>query len=386
MVGYQFMGRAHSHAWRNVASVFPEIDPPRMVALAGRDEVAASAAASRLGWSESTSDWRALIDRPDVDLIDICAPGYAHPEIAIAALEAGKHVLCEKPLANSLDEARPMADAARQGSHSGTLSMVGFNYRRVPALELARRLIAEGAIGEVRHVRGAYLQDWGADETIPLLWRFEAEHAGTGALGDIGSHLVDISQHLIGQSVIGVSGLTETFVTKRSRIDGGGEGPVTVDDLAVFAARFEGGITGNFEATRVASGRKNAMRVEVDGSGGGLAFDLERLNELQFFEGDHAADRRGFRTILVTEEVHPWLRAWWPPGHMLGWEHTFTHQAHDLLVAIREHTAPAPGFDSGLQVQAVLEAVQASAAEGRWLEVADPYGVPDESDAKEEPA
>jgi predicted dehydrogenase len=386
MVGYQFMGRAHSHAWRNVASVFPELDAPRMIALAGRDEVAARAAASRLGWGESTSDWRTLIKRPDVDIIDICTPGNAHPEIAIAALEAGKHVLCEKPLANTLAEARPMAAAARRASRSGALSMIGFNYRRVPALELARRLIAEGAIGEVRHVRCAYLQDWGADETIPLVWRFEAEHSGSGALGDIGSHLIDISQHLIDQRIESVSGMTETFVTKRSRIDGGGAGPVTVDDLAVFAARFEGGVTGNFEATRVASGRKNAMRVEIDGSGGGLAFDLERLNELQLYEGDQAADRRGFRTILVTEEAHPWLSAWWPPGHMLGWEHTFTHQAHDLLVAIQEHTAPAPGFDGGLQVQAVLEAVQASAAEGRWLEVADLRGVPDESEIKEEPA
>jgi predicted dehydrogenase len=386
MIGYQFMGRAHSHAWRNVASVFPEVDAPQMIALAGRDEVAARAAASRLGWAESTSDWRALIERPDVDIIDICTPGNAHPGIAIAALEAGKHVLCEKPLANSLAEARPMAAAAHRAAQSGALSMIGFNYRRVPALELARRLIAEGAIGEVRHVRCTYLQDWGADETIPLLWRFEAEQAGSGALGDIGSHLVDISQHLIDQRIIRVSGMTETFVTKRPRVDSGGEGPVTVDDLAVFAARFEGGVTGNFEATRVASGRKNAMRVEVDGSGGGLAFDLERLNELQIYEGGDAPDRRGFRTILVTEEAHPWLGAWWPPGHMLGWEHTFTHQAHDLLVAIQGHTAPAPGFESGLQVQAVLEAVQVSAIERRWLEVANPRGVPDESEIKEEPA
>jgi predicted dehydrogenase len=384
MAGYQFMGRAHSHAWRNVASVFPEVHAPRMVALAGRDEVAASAAATRLGWSDSTSDWRALVDRDDIDIIDICTPGYAHAEMAIAALEAGKHVLCEKPLANSLDEARDMATAARRADRSGVLSMVGFNYRRVPALELARRLIAEGAIGEVRHVRCAYLQDWGADESVPLLWRFESEHAGSGALGDIGSHLIDISQHLIDQRVAKASGLMETFVSKRSKLHGGGEGPVTVDDLAVFAGRFNEGATGSFEATRVASGHKNAMRIDVDGSTGGLAFDLERLNELQFYEGNHAADRRGFRTILVTETAHPWLSAWWPPGHMLGWEHTFTHQARDLLVAIEKRTTPAPGFDSGLQVQAVLEAVQASAAQGRWIEVADPHKAPDE--VEEEPA
>ncbi|MGH2699093.1 MAG: Gfo/Idh/MocA family protein, partial [Actinomycetota bacterium] len=358
----------------------------RLVALAGRDEAAAAAAASQLGWSESTSDWRSLIGRPDIDIIDICAPGYAHGAIATEALAAGKHVLCEKPLANTLAEARPMAVAAQRAEQSGVFSMVGFNYRRIPALELARRLIAEGAIGEVRHVRCAYLQDWAADEGIPLLWRFESEHAGSGALGDIGSHLIDIGQHLIDQEITAVSGLTETFVTKRGRVDGSGEGGVTVDDLAVFAARFGAGATGNFEATRLASGRKNAMRVEIDGAAGGLAFDLERLNELQLYDQNTAADRRGFRTVLVTEESHPWLSAWWPPGHMLGWEHTFTHQARDFLLALGEQTPPAPSFEHGLQIQSVIETVQLSAAEGRWREVIDPGGVPDEAEVKEEPA
>lgn len=265
-----------------------------------------------------------------------------------------------------------MAEAAERAERSGVFSMVGFNYRRVPALELARRMIAEGAIGEVRHVRAVYLQDWGADEEIPLLWRFESEHAGSGALGDIGSHLIDITQHLLGQRISTASGLTETFVTKRARTDGGGEGPVTVDDLAVFAVRFNAGATGSFEATRVASGRKNAMRVEIDGAAGGLAFDLERLNELQIYDHDARADRRGFRTILVTEKSHPWLAAWWPPGHMLGWEHTFTHQAHDFLAAVGAGTRPQPGFDEGLQVQAVLEAVLQSAVERRWCDVNDP--------------
>lgn len=385
MVGYQFMGRAHSHAWRNVASVFPDVPKPRMVALAGRDEAAIRLIGPQLGWAEAVSDWRSLIERADIDVIDICAPGYAHAEIATAALDAGKHVLCEKPLANTLGEAQPMADAARRAEKSGVLSMVGFNYRRVPALELARRLIAEGAIGEVRHVRCAYLQDWGADEEVPLLWRFQSEQAGSGALGDIGSHLIDIAQHLLGQRISTVSGLTETFVKKRARIDGGGEGPVDVDDLAVFAARFDGGATGNFEATRVASGRKNGMRVEIDGAGGGLAFDLERLNELQVYDQVAAPDRRGFRTILVTEESHPWLRAWWPPGHMLGWEHTFTHQANDFLEAVGEGRQPAPGFDEGVQVQAVLEAVQQSAAEQSWCEVTETVS-PSRPNAGEESA
>jgi predicted dehydrogenase len=385
MVGYQFMGRAHSHAWRNVASVFANVPKPRMVALAGRDETAAGAAASRLGWAEATSDWRSLLERADIDVIDICTPGFAHAEIASAALKAGKHVLCEKPLANSLVDARSMAQVARRAERSGVFSMVGFNYRRIPALELARRLIAEGAIGEVRHVRCAYLQDWGVDEDVPLLWRFESEHAGSGALGDIGSHLIDISQHLLGQRIASVSGLTETFVTKRARTDGQGEGPVTVDDLAVFAVRFKAGSTGAFEASRVASGRKNAMRVEVDGAKGGLAFDLERLNELELYDQDSASDRRGFRTILVTEESHPWLAAWWPPGHMLGWEHTFTHQARDFLAAIGAGTPPAPGFDDGLQVQAVLDAVQRSAVERRWCDVDSGETVGDERLEEEPP-
>jgi predicted dehydrogenase len=383
MVGYQFMGRAHSHAWRNVASIFSNTPKPRMVALAGRDEAAARSAASRLGWAEATSDWRSLLERTDVDVIDICTPGYAHAEIATAALEAGKHVLCEKPLANTLEQAQPMAKAAERAQQSGVFSMVGFNYRRVPALELARRLIAGGAIGEVRHVRGAYLQDWGADEETPLLWRFESEHAGSGALGDIGSHLIDITQQLLAQRIASVSGLTETFVTKRDRLDGVGEGPVTVDDLAVFAVRFDAGATGNFEATRVASGRKNAMRIEIDGASGGLAFDLERLNELQLYDHDAPADRRGFRTILVTEESHPWLAAWWPPGHMLGWEHTFTHQAHDFLSAVGAGKSPEPGFAEGLRVQAVLEAVQRSATDRCWRDVID--SASDEERFEEEP-
>ncbi|MGH2774617.1 MAG: Gfo/Idh/MocA family protein [Actinomycetota bacterium] len=386
IVGYQFMGRAHSHAWRNVASVFPSTPVPRMVALVGRDEAAARSAASRLGWAEVATDWRSLLERTDVDVIDICVPSYAHAAMATAALEAGKHVLCEKPLANTIAEAQAMAEAAERAERSGVFSMVGFNYRRVPALELARRIIAEGAIGEVRHVRAAYLQEWAADEEIPLLWRFESEHAGSGALGDIGSHLIDITQHLLDQRIATVSGLTETFVTKRARTDGGGEGPVTVDDLAVFAVRFNAGATGNFEATRVASGRKNAMRVEIDGAAGGLAFDLERLNELQVYDHDAPEDRRGFRTILVTEESHPWLAAWWPPGHMLGWEHTFTHQAHDFLAAVGERTRPEPGFDEGLQVQAVLEAVQQSAIERRWCDVKDPADPTHHEKREEEPA
>ena len=384
MVGYEFMGRAHSHAWRNVASVFPGAPRPRMVALVGRDEKAARAAAETLGWDEAISNWRLLLERSDVDVIDICSPGYTHAEIASAALKAGKHVLCEKPLANSLAEATPMAEDARRAEQAGVFSMVGFNYRRVPALELGRRLIAEGTIGEVRHVRSAYLQDWGADLEVPLLWRFESERAGSGALGDIGSHLIDISQHLLGQRIASVSGLTETFVTKRARTDGAGEGAVTVDDLAVFSARFDAGATGAFEATRIASGHKNAMRIEVDGAKGGLAFNLERLNELELYDQQPPRDRRGFRTILVTEESHPWLGAWWPPGHMLGWEHTFTHQAHDFLSALGAGTAPAPGFGDGLQVQAVLDAVQRSALEGRWCKVVDAGTADDERE--EEPA
>jgi predicted dehydrogenase len=367
MVGYAFMGRAHSLAWNTVSRVFDVPLKPRLAAIAGRDKAATLAAAGRLGWSAAETDWRALIARDDVDLIDICAPGDLHAPIAIAALEAGKHVLCEKPLANTLAEAAAMNAAADAAYRGGARAMIGFNYRRVPALALARRLVEQGRIGSLRHFRAVYLQDWLADAAAPMTWRMQAEHAGSGALGDLGAHIVDLARFLTGDEISGVSALSATFVGSRPWADGSGVGTVTVDDAVVFTARLASGALASFEATRYATGRKNGLRVELNGSAGSLAFDLERLNELEFYDAADGAES-GFRRILVTEAGHPYLSAWWPPGHTLGWEHTFTHEIGDLLTAIADGAQPSPSFADGLAVQRVLHAVQTSAANGNSWE------------------
>ncbi|WP_369203837.1 Gfo/Idh/MocA family protein [Streptomyces sp. PU-14G] len=364
MVGYAFMGQAHSQGWRTVGRVFDLPLTPALAAVCGRDPAAVRAAAQRLGWAAAETDWRALIARDDVQLVDVCTPGDSHAEIAIAALEAGKHVLCEKPLANTVTEAEAMAAAARAARARGQVAMVGFNYRRTPALALARRMVAEGRLGDVRHVRVSYLQDWLVDPDFPLAWRLRKEAAGSGALGDLGAHAIDIAQHVAGSPLAGVSAQTETFVKERPLGDGapaGERGPVTVDDAAVFTGRLVSGALASFEVTRVAAGRKNALRVELNGTAGSLAFDLERLNELEFHDHTQAAGESGFRRILVTEHDHPYLEAWWPPGHGLGYEHTFTHQARDLVHAIATGARPAPSFEDGLQVQKVLAAVEESA-------------------------
>jgi predicted dehydrogenase len=345
---------------------------PRLAAICGRDEAATSAAAGRLGWAAAETDWRALIARDDVQLIDIAAPGGLHAPIAIAALRAGKHVLCEKTLTNTLAEAELMSAAADAAFPSGARAMVGFNYRRVPALALAKQLVEQGRIGTLRHVRAVYLQDWLVDPDSPLTWRMQADQAGSGALGDLGAHIVDLARFLTGDEITGVSAVSATFVEERPLLDGDGAGRVTVDDAVVFSARFASGALGSFEATRYAAGRKNGLRIELNGSSGSVAFDLERLNELEFYDGDDTdgGSTAGFRRILVTEPEHPYLSGWWPPGHTLGWEHTFTNQARDLLTAIADGGQPAPSFGDGLAVQRVLDAVQRSAAaDSGWVAV-----------------
>jgi predicted dehydrogenase len=370
MVGYAFMGRAHSQGWRSVNRFFDLPLRARMTAICGRDATAVAAAADRLGWETYETDWTALLGRDDVDLVDICTPGLNHAEIAIAALRAGKHVLCEKPLANTVDEARRMVAAADEARPNGIRAMCGFNYRRVPAVALMRRLVADGRLGTIRHVRARYLQDWLVDPEFPLEWRLRREVSGSGALGDLGAHIVDMAQYVTGRNVTGVSALTETFVTERPLPDGSGTGPVTVDDAALFLARFDGGVVGSFEATRFAQGRKNALHLEINGDAGSVAFDLENLNELWFLDATGPAAEAGFRRILVTEPEHPYAGAWWPPGHLLGYEHSFTHQARDLLDDIAAGRDPAPGFTDGLRVQLVLDAVGRSAANGAgWTEV-----------------
>lgn len=363
MVGYAFMGAAHSQGWRTVGRAFDLPLRPVMAAICGRDQAAVRTAADRLGWSAAVTDWRELVARDDVQLVDICTPGDSHAEIAIAALEAGKHVLCEKPLANTVAEATAMVEAARAARERGQLAMVGFNYRRVPALTHARAMVAEGRLGRLRHIRATYLQDWLVDPRAPLAWRLRRERAGSGALGDLGAHLIDLTQYLAGEWLTGVSGQTRTFVTERPLPeDNSRRGAVTVDDAAVFTGRTASGALATFEVSRMAAGRKNALRVELNGERGSLAFDLERLNELEFHDHTEPATHGGFRRVLVTEPDHPYLSAWWPAGHGLGYEHTFVHQARDLLHAIAAGEQPEPSFADGLQVQRVLAAVEESAA------------------------
>jgi predicted dehydrogenase len=317
-------------------------------------------AAAKYGWAQSATDWRSVITRDDIDIVDICAPGWMHAEIAIAALEAGKHVLVEKPLANTLAEAEAMTRAAAAARAKGVQSMIGFNYRRVPALVLARELIAESRLGTVRHVRAAYLQDWLADAQAPMTWRLRKETAGSGALGDIASHAIDQVLFLLGDQVTEVSGRLHTFVPQRPGDDGTED--VTVDDAAWATLSLTSGAVASVEVSRVATGRKNSLQIEIYGEKGTLLFDLENLNELGFLDATAPVREQGFRRILVNEPEHPYLDAWWPQGHIIGWEHTFTHQVRDFLLAIQDGTEPSPSFEEGLNVQYILNAVEKSAA------------------------
>jgi predicted dehydrogenase len=373
LVGYKFMGRAHSNAYRQLPRFF-DVDPvPRMAAICGRDEAGVRAAADSLGWESHETDYRRLVERDDVGLVDVVTPGNTHREIVLAALEAGKHVICEKPLANTLAEAGEMLAAARE---AGTINTVCFNYRRAPAVQLAKKLIDEGRLGTIRHWRATYLQDFIMDPEFPLIWRLRKELAGSGALGDIGAHIVDLSQFLLG-GISEVVGMTETFIKERPLEEasagggllasGGAEtGEVTVDDAAAFLVRFENGAMGTFEATRFAAGRRNKNAFEINGSKGSVAFNLERMNELEVFFVDDDADVQGFRTVNVTEPDHPFAGAWWPPGHILGYEHTFVHTMKDLMDGIKAGESPAPTFEDAYRVQAVLDAVERSAEGGGW--------------------
>ena len=352
-----------------------------MAVIVGRNAEAVAAAAEKWGWAESATDWREVIARDDIDIVDIVTPGDSHAEIAIAALEAGKHVLCEKPLANTVEEAEAMADAAARAAARGVRSMVGFTYRRVPAVTFLRDLIAaERRRDASQQVRAAYRQDWLVDPEMPLAWRLQKEHAGSGALGDIGAHIIDMTQFVTGQTVDAVAGTIETIVKERPLLGSGsglsgtageGYGEVTVDDVALFTGRLANGALVSFEATRFATGRKNALTIEVSGDKGALAFDLEDLNSLQFYDRTAPDDRQGFTKILVTEAQHPYVAAWWPAGHMLGYEHGFCHQVVDLVDRDRRGHRPASVFAEGLSVQRVLDAVERSSEnESAWVRIA----------------
>jgi predicted dehydrogenase len=347
MLGYAFMGKAHANGYRTLAYMaWPPPLLPRLVSIAGRDAAAVAEAATRYGFERSVTDWKDVVADPDVELFDNSGPNNLHAEPTLAAAEAGKHVICEKPLGRDADES---LEIWRRVEAAGVVHMCAFNYRFVPAVRFARQLLEAGEMGEIHHFRGRYLQDWGA--TTDEIWRFDKAAAGSGALGDLGTHVVDLARYLVGE-ITEVAGVVHTFQPGRS-----------VDDAFEAAVSFEGGAVGTIEATRFATGRKNAFAWEINGSKGSIAFDLERPNELQVSEGGE-----GFRTVLVTQPDHPFIGWWWPPGHVIGWEHTFVHELEHLLGAIAGRNQVAPHgatFEDGYRAAEVCDAIVSSAQGGR---------------------
>ncbi|WP_339224833.1 Gfo/Idh/MocA family oxidoreductase [Paenibacillus sp. FSL H8-0332] len=378
MIGYKFMGKAHSNAYRSLPMFFPKAVKPHMSVICGRNEEALKEAADQLGWAESVTDWKELIGRDDIDLVDINAPSNAHKEIALAAAAAGKHIFCEKPLALNLEDSREMLEAAEK---AGIAHMIGFNYRFSPAVRLAKRLIESGRLGTIYHFRAWFLQDWILDPEFPLVWRLQKEIAGSGSHGDLGAHLIDLAHFLVGdvQEVIGMS---ETFVKERPlamEMTGlsakagkdAPRGPVTVDDATLFLARFANGALGSFEATRFAAGHRSTNSFEINGSLGSVKFDFERMNELEVYLTSDDEDVQGFRRVLATDPSHDYAEAWWPPGHTIGFEHTFIHEMLELSNAIEEGRQPEPNFKDGVKCQAVLEAVERSIEQRRWVPISE---------------
>ncbi|MFD1646845.1 Gfo/Idh/MocA family protein [Haloarchaeobius litoreus] len=369
-LGYRFMGQAHANALARLPMFFPDAPDVERDVLVGRDEDALAEAVDQFGFERYATDWTEVVD--EVDVFYNLGPNNLHPEPSIAALEAGTHVFCEKPLAHTLDAAERMADAAAQ---SDATAGVAFNYRFIPAVQYAKRLIDDGAIGDVHHVRAEYLQDWLVDPTAPWSWRNSAEVAGSGALGDLGAHSIDLAQFLLGEEVDRVSGHLKTFVDERpvpgetgDALDAAGDAstetrPVTVDDAYTAQAEFESGAMGLFEASRFATGHKNGNTIEINGSDGSIRFDLERLNELAVLTGDD----RGFQTVLVTDPDDPYVDHWWPPGHVVGWEHTFVHENYEFLTAAASGDPHSPDFAAGLTVQRVLDAIEKSSDSGEWV-------------------
>ena len=363
LIGYGFMGRAHSNAWRQVRSFFDVPYEPVMKVICGRDEAKVTKVAERFGWEEHSTSWEDVVARRDIDLIDICTPGDTHLPIAVAAAQARKFVFCEKPLANTLADAEEMLAAVRANN---CLHMICHNYRRAPAVAFAYELINAGRIGKIYHYRGTYLQEWLLDPNFPRVWRLDKARAGSGALGDLLSHSIDLAQHLVGE-ITEVSGLLKTFISERQVPGTSTTDSVEVDDAALSLVRFENGAIGSIEASRFAAGRKNQNRFEINGSRGSIVFNLERMNELELYidEGPES----GFRTIQVTGNTHPYMMGWWPPGHIIGYEHTFTHTVLDLLQAIGEQRLPTPNFEDGVLNQRVMDAVERAAESRRWEHV-----------------
>ncbi|HLU22306.1 Gfo/Idh/MocA family protein [Lederbergia graminis] len=377
MVGYKFMGKAHSHAFRDVSFYFDPKVEPVLQAICGRQEEDLKQAAEKMGWNSYETDWRKLIERDDIDLIDIVTPNNSHAEIAIAAAKAGKHVFCEKPLALTLEQSKEMLKAVQE---NGVIHMINHNYRFSPAIQMAKKLIDEGRLGKIYHVRALYLQDWIMDPQFPLVWRLNKDISGSGSHGDLAAHSIDLARFLVGEFEE-VTGILETFIKERpivessSGLSGSAStdkfGKVEVDDASVFIARFENGAIGTFEATRFAGGNRNGNRIEINGEKGSIRWDMENMNNLEVYFHDDEPGLQGFRTINCTEELHPYAGAYWPAGHIIGYEHTFINLVTELLNGVAEGYNPLPNFEDGVRNAAVLEAVEQSSQTKQWVRIAD---------------
>jgi predicted dehydrogenase len=381
LIGYKFMGKAHSFAYRNVSLFFDLPVKPVMKVICGRTEKAVSQAREKFGWEEYETDWKKVIERKDIDLIDITTPPNAHKDIAIEAAKNGKIIFCEKPLASTLKDAYEMLEAIEKYKVKHAIC---FNYRKLPAIGLAKKLIEEGKIGKIYHMRAVYLQDWIVDPDFPLVWRLQKSVAGSGAHGDLNAHLIDMARYLVGEfdEVIGMS---ETFIKERPVLKekeeletGLGEfkekaeekGIVDVDDATIFLVRFKNGAIGSFEATRFAPGRKNGQRFEINGSKGSIVFNLERLNELEYYSKEDEKDgTQGFRTIIATDPSHQYAKNWWPAGHIIGYGEAFVNMVADIFNSIAKGENPSPNFYDGVKCQEVLEAVDQSIKERKWIKV-----------------
>lgn len=380
LIGYRFMGKAHSFGIEAAPFFFKNGIQPVKKVICGRAEHLVKQAAEEFGWEEYCTDWEKVVRRDDIDVIDVATPTNLHKDIAVAAVKAGKHVFCEKPLALNAEEAREMLDAAEK---AGVIHMLGHNYRRVPAIALAKKMIEEGKLGKIYHFRGVYLQDWIMDPSFPVTWHLDKKIAGAGPHADLNSHIVDLARFLVGE-LDKVIGMEETFIKRRPKsavgetlntmltADGKVETEyedVTVDDTTAFLAKFKNGALGTFEASRFAGGRKNYERIEINGSKGTLVFNFERMNELEYWSKEDDLEVQGFRTIMVTEGCHPYISAWWPAGHIIGYENTFVNEFADFFKCIKENTKAYPNFYDGWKNTQVLDAVAKSIKTLTWENV-----------------
>ena len=364
LIGTKFMGKAHSQAYRNVNMYFPDAPRTERAVICGRNPEETEQARRAFGWQEASTDWKEVVARDDIDIVDVSTPGHMHCDMVVAAAESGKHIICEKPLANTLEEAERMVAAVRD---AGVNHLLMHNYRRVPAVALAKRMVEEGRVGDIYHFRARYLQDWALSPELQLVWRFDAKLAGSGALGDLGAHVIDLGRYLCGE-IRELAATSETFIKRRPVSAGSTEmADVTVDDAAALCVRFDSGAIGTIEASRFAPGRKNHNTFEINGSRGSITFDLENLNNLKFYSLDDQPDAQGFHEIIACSiGKHPYADNWWFDGHLLGYEHSFTHTIYDWLQALAAGESTHPDFVDGLQNQRILDAASRAAASRRW--------------------